>query len=140
MTINNDLILLDTNIWVYFYSKTEQIKYNLTHQLIDKHFDQIIITVQILGELYHVLTRKKIFSKKEAQTIIIELSNNFNITEIDFSKVLKAINISLKYGYTYWDSLIMSTAMQKNCVFIYSEDMQHNQTIENQLKIINPFI
>lgn len=50
------------------------------------------------------------------------------------------MKINLTYGYAYWDSLIISTAINENCSLIYSEDMQHNQSIENKLKILNPFI
>ncbi|BAY67477.1 hypothetical protein NIES23_02510 [Trichormus variabilis NIES-23] len=34
----------------------------------------------------------------------------------------------------------VSTALLSECSIIYSEDMQHNQLIENKLKIINPFV
>lgn len=70
----------------------------------------------------------------------MELTNNFYISEINTLKVLKAIEINSKFQYSYWDSLIISTAISENCSLIYSEDMQHNQTIENKLKIVNPFI
>jgi len=45
-----------------------------------------------------------------------------------------------KYKYSYYDCLIISTALLNNCDTLYSEDMQHGQLIENKLEIINPFI
>lgn len=58
MKNKNNSILLDTNLWIYFYCKTDENKHNLVSNLIDKNFDYIIIIIsQILGELYHVLTR-----------------------------------------------------------------------------------
>jgi predicted nucleic acid-binding protein len=42
--------------------------------------------------------------------------------------------------YTYWDSLILATALLANCTIGYSEDMQHNQLVESQLRIVNPFV
>jgi predicted nucleic acid-binding protein len=38
-----------------------------------------------------------------------------------------------------WDSLIIATSLQRNCSILYSEDMQHNQVIEDKLRIVNPF-
>jgi predicted nucleic acid-binding protein len=35
----------------------------------------------------------------------------------------------------YYDSLIIATALENACSVLYSEDMQHNQKIENQLRI-----
>lgn len=133
-------ILLDTNIWVYLYAKFPLEKSNTSRIILLSNLDSIIISTQILGELYHVLTRKKIVSLVEAKTIVLELSSNFLVTEIDTIKVLQALDINSKYQYSYWDSLIIATALNQNCSIIYSEDMQHNQLIENKITIINPFI
>lgn len=114
MVTNNNLILLDTNIWVYFYAQDDPIKYNLITEIIDKNFSNILISTQVLGELYYVLTRKKIFDKQESQEIINELTNHFYVSYINTVKVLKAIEINSKFQYSYWDSLIISTAISDN--------------------------
>ena len=41
---------------------------------------------------------------------------------------------------SFWDSLIVASALENDCSFIYTEDLQHNQIIENKLKVINPFM
>lgn len=35
--------------------------------------------------------------------------------------------------------MMLASAIESDCPFIFSEDMQHGQTIEGKLKIINPF-
>ncbi len=52
---------------------------------------------------------------------------------------MDAIDIREKYKFQYYDSLIIATALENKCTILYSEDMQHGQIIERQLKIINPF-
>lgn len=136
----NNFIFLDTNIWFYFYAQNPADKYTIAKQIIDNNFTAIIVSVQIFGELFNSLTRKKSVSKDEAKDIIIEVSNYFHQTEINTLKVLKVIEINSRYNYSYWDSLIIATALSENCSIIYSEDMQHNQIIEAQTTIINPFI
>ncbi len=42
-------------------------------------------------------------------------------------------------GYSYFDSLIIASSFEYNCPILYTEDMQHNQIIENRLRLINPF-
>lgn len=138
--MNKSQIIIDSNIWVYFYAKDTQEKYVIAEQLINDNFNNLIVSTQILGEVYHVLTRKRIFTKEEAKNIIIELSSSFLVAEIDTIKVLQALDINSKYQYSYWDSLIIATALNQNCSIIYSEDMQSNQVIENKTTIINPFI
>jgi predicted nucleic acid-binding protein len=36
--------------------------------------------------------------------------------------------------------MMLASALENKCTEIYSEDMQHNQTIEDKLRIINPFL
>ncbi len=62
------------------------------------------------------------------------------VVDIDASKVLQAIELNIRYGYSYWDSLIIATALQRDCDILYSEDMQHDQLVESKLRIINPLI
>ena len=66
-----DNLFLDTNIWVYLYS--DSAKSVVAKKLIEKHFDQVVISTQVLTELYNVLVKKKIKSKEEARKVIIEL-------------------------------------------------------------------
>ncbi len=44
-----------------------------------------------------------------------------------------------KYRFAYWDSLILTAALENHCTLVYSEDLQDEQWIENQLMIVNPF-
>jgi predicted nucleic acid-binding protein len=53
---------------------------------------------------------------------------------------MQAMEVKRKYGYTYWDSLVLATALLHNCSILYSEDMQHSQLINTTLIIVNPFV
>jgi predicted nucleic acid-binding protein len=133
-------IILDTNLWVYLYAKDPINKSLQVRELVNQKFGLIIVTTQILGELFNVLTRKQIIELQEAKQIISEITSTFSIIPIDTPQVLQALEIHSRYHYSYWDSLIIATALLSNCEFIYSEDMQHQQMIENQVTIINPFL
>ncbi|WP_107666670.1 PIN domain-containing protein [Cyanothece sp. BG0011] len=133
-------IILDTNLWVYLYSKDPLNKSLQVRALVNQKFELIIVTTQILGELFNVLTRKQIIELKEAKQIISEIISSFLIIPIETPQVLQALEIHSRYHYSYWDSLIIATALISDCEFIYSEDMQNQQIIENQITIINPFI
>ncbi len=135
----SDKVFLDTNLWVYFYAKDPLEKTATVSNLITNHQQSLLLSTQILGELYNVLTRKKLFTKIETASIVTTLVNTFLIHEIDSLKVLKAMEISDRYGYTYWDSLIIATALMSDCVILYSEDMQHNHQVEGKIRILNPF-
>ena len=65
----SDKVLIDTNLWVYLYAKSPETKYFKVKQLVETNFDNIIFSAQIIGELYHVLT-KRIFAKKKRRKIL----------------------------------------------------------------------
>ncbi len=132
-------ILLDTNLWVYLYAKNQPNHATQVRKIVVSQFESIVVSTQILGELYHVLTRKNLTSPPEAKAIILEMITNFPILEIDTTKVLQALDINARYGYSYWDSLVIATALWANCHILYSEDMHHQQVVEDKTQIINPF-
>ncbi|SDN51183.1 PIN domain-containing protein [Desulfonauticus submarinus] len=53
--------------------------------------------------------------------------------------VRKSWEIKEKYKFSYWDSLIVASALENNCSILYTEDMQDGQIIEKKLEIVNPF-
>ncbi|MEH2356178.1 PIN domain-containing protein [Nostoc sp.] len=132
-------IFLDTNLWIYLYAKNPPEKYQKVAEIIKNNSSLLLISTQVLGELFHVLSRKKFTSKTDAITIISDLINTFPVQAINTTEVIQALEINMKYNYSYWDSLIIATALLGKCSIIYSEDMQHNQLIDNKIRILNPF-
>jgi predicted nucleic acid-binding protein len=132
-----DRVFVDTNLWIYLYS--DDAKQGNIQRVLDRHFQNVYVSTQVLGETYHVLTRKSLKSKEEAKTIIMDLATNFNVLDVLLSTVMKAIDFGILYGYSYWDTLIIATALGGGCTVLFTEDMQNNQVIEKKLKIVNPF-
>ncbi|APB35037.1 Putative nucleic-acid-binding protein, contains pin domain -N-term part [Gloeomargarita lithophora Alchichica-D10] len=62
----SDSVFLDTNLWVYFFAKDRLDKVKRVADVINTQLPSLIISTQVLGELYNVLTRKRIFSNTEA--------------------------------------------------------------------------
>jgi predicted nucleic acid-binding protein len=87
-------VLFDTNLWVYLYSKDPVEKYEKVHELLLLKMQFLIISTQVLGELYNVLVKKKFRTQSQAQEIISQLVSGFDVLEIDASKVLKAVTYS----------------------------------------------
>lgn len=132
-------ILLDTNLWVYLYAKNPPEKYQVVHQIVTDQFEAISVSAQILGELFYVLTRKKLLPPSEAKNVIVEMATTFPVLAIDTANVLLALDINTHYQYSYWDSLIVATAVLADCATLYSEDMQHQQVIDGKTQLLNPF-
>jgi predicted nucleic acid-binding protein len=53
--------------------------------------------------------------------------------------VVEALTIHEKYGYSYYDSLMVASALKQECQYLFSEDMSDGQVIERSLTIKNIF-
>jgi predicted nucleic acid-binding protein len=51
-----------------------------------------------------------------------------------------ALLLKDKYGYSYFDCLMLASAVEGGCNVIFTEDMQHGQVVNETLKIVNPFL
>ena len=136
-----DKIFIDTNVLVYIHLFDEESQnkrkalQNLLHRKIDA---ELIINVQVINEFYNVLLRKNIEDKIIQKKINSQLEI-CSASELSLKTVFSAWKLREKYKYSYWDSLILASALENSCSILYSEDMQHGQVIEDNLKIINPF-
>ena len=136
-----DRIFIDTNVLVYIHLFDEESQnkrkalQNLLHRRIDA---ELIINVQVINEFYNVLLRKNIEDNVIQEKIHSQL-DICSASELSLKTVFSAWKLREKYKYSYWDSLILASALENSCSILYSEDMQHGQVIEDSLKIINPF-
>ena len=56
----------------------------------------------------------------------------------DHATVETAWAIESRYRLSYWDALIVASAQAQGCRFLLTEDLQHEQRIDN-VQIVNPF-
>ncbi|MBF0228390.1 MAG: PIN domain-containing protein [Desulfamplus sp.] len=131
-----DKIFVDTNLLVYSVANDFNKKKIANDLLIA---NEIIVSTQVINEFVAVTLRKKILQPEQ----IIEFSKGFmkvfEINVITQATISLAFEIMLKYHFSYWDSLIISSALESNTALLYSEDLQDRQIIENRLTICNPF-
>jgi len=135
----SDKVFLDTNIVIYSYSEDEPKKQEIANDILEEYSNQIIISNQVINELSNTLFRKFKLDADEVRAVVLELNDNFPIVNFNLETQLKGIEIKEKYKLQFYDSMILATALENGCNIVFSEDMQHNQVIENQLTIINPF-
>ena len=71
---------------------------------------------------------------------IYELISAVTVSAVTTRSIEKALSIKGKYAYSWWDSLILASALENGCKRVCSEDMRHGQIIEDALLIENPFL
>lgn len=133
---------VDTNILVYSRDSSESEK-----QLKAKAWLTVLwqqesgrISTQVMNEYYVTVTQKLKpgLSKEQARSDLRALAV-WQPLEISTHLIESAWDIQDQHGYSWWDSLVIASALFLDCRYLLSEDMQHGQCLVN-LEIINPFL
>jgi len=133
-----DNVFIDSNIIIYAYSVDEAEKQAIVKDLLNAH-DVICISTQTINEFVNVTVRKKMLDSDTVSAVVDELFSTLSVTAIDQRVIQNAITLAKNYRYSYFDSLMLASALKSGCSILYSEDMHHKHVIDGKLKIINPF-
>jgi predicted nucleic acid-binding protein len=134
----SDKIFIDTNIFLYAFSDKDIEKQVIAKSLFSENI-RYIISKQVINECSVNLIKKFGFSEEDIKSFVKSAYKRYEVIGLDKDILLYSSDIRERYGYSYFDSIILSTAIKSNCTILYSEDMQHNQVIEKQLQIKNLF-
>ena len=130
---------LDSNIVIYTYCNNVADKQQKAKQLFAEK--TVAISTQVLQETANTLYRKLKADFHTIRLLLEECVLNVATLHVNTHEtVYKACAIAESYKFSFYDSLIIASALETECQILYSEDMQHNQIIEGKLKIINPFL
>lgn len=99
-----------------------------------------IISTQVVNECSNVLHKKFQLDYTRIAEIIDNYLKTVTVVPVTMQTINIAWEIGEKYGYSYYDSLVIASALENDCTIFYSEDLQHGQVIENRLRIENPFL
>ena len=133
---------VDTSILVYTRDSSEEEKQVIAKQWMAYLWKARLgcLSYQTCNEYYVVTTQrlKPGLSRKEAQ-------NDINAFEawaplpINRLAIENAWRIQDRYQLSWRDSLMLSAAQIQGCKYFLSEDLQHDQLIDN-VRVINPFL
>jgi predicted nucleic acid-binding protein len=132
----SDRYFVDTNILIYAVSSSLDKKQKAIKLLNNK----AVVSTQVLSESINVMRRKLNFSYSDIRSILEAVVSKIEVYPVQFETIQSALQISERYGFSYYDSQIVASAIEHHCEVLYSEDMQHQQVINSLLTIKNPFI
>jgi len=137
-------IFIDSNIWIYAFleSEKERVKQQHILSLLENlpSVGTVFVSVQVINEFHWILSRKYGIDDATIKAKVTKgISAIASIAPLDFKVYQDAYRIRGKYNVSFWDSLIVASALDNSCAVLYSEDMQHGLMIDSKLKVINPF-
>ena len=96
-----------------------------------------VANLQVLNEVTNVLVKRG-GMRPEAIFSIVDGYALFGSSAINFETVAAARILHFENGYSWWDCLLLASAIELQCRLFLSEDMQDGHRIRG-LTIINPF-
>lgn len=129
---------LDTNILIYQLDNRDPIKQKrcreIVRTVVSNH--EAVISTQILQEFYVACTMK-LNIKPILIKGIMHGFENMEVVTIGIDLINNAIDASIQYQITFWDSLVVVSAESAKCQHLLTEDLNEGQIIRN-VRIRNP--
>ena len=136
-----DKAFIDTNIIIYAYDVTAGRRHKTAGIILADLWNSGlgVISTQVLQEFFVNVVQKipKPIDKKQAKEIVRDFLK-WHVVINTGESIIEAINICVKFGYSFWDSMIIEAAIKGGAAILISEDLQDGQVIGG-VTIKNPF-
>jgi predicted nucleic acid-binding protein len=142
MSDANRLQFVDTNILIYAHDESAGDKHTRAKALLKELWEDRTgcVSIQVLQEFYVNVTQKVAIplTAEAAAQIIADLSV-WQIHQPNVDDVLDAIRLQARHRLSFWDALIVTSAVALSCQIIWSEDLNPGQRFATAT-VTNPFV
>ena len=129
---------VDTNIWLYAFNDSQDPhKHQLAKALI-RQTPRIATSTQIINEVSLNLVRKFHANEADIRKLVRSFYRKYLVLELNRPVLLHASDLRDTYSFSFWDSLVVASALAVGATTLYSEDMHDGLLIQNTLQIVNP--
>ena len=130
---------VDTNILIYAHDGGAGAKHEKSVALLKRLFDEGsgALSIQVLTEFYAAATRKLSMKNEEAEEVLRDLEG-WTLHRPSLADLLSASRLHRRHKISWWDALILNSAIELGCAVLWSEDLAHEQEYGN-VTVRNPF-
>jgi len=134
---------IDTNVFVYLFDRRADAKREIADSVVTRALIEgnAHVSHQVVQETLHVITSKitSPVSPDDAWTFFQQFMAPMWKLSPTPDLYRHGLAIQARYGFSFYDSLIVAAALDAGCSQLLSEDFQHGQRIEG-LTVHNPFV
>ena len=130
---------VDTNILVYAFDDDSPQKRAVARRILLEKAEHVVLSAQVLGEFYVSVTRKLARPLDTVRAIrALDALCAFSVRPLGADLLRSAVRRSNATLVSYWDALIIETALDAGATVLLTEDLQHSQEF-GRLRVVNPF-
>ena len=136
--MKGEALFLDTNVLVYLFDFDEPDKNAVAESIFREH-PGIRFSTQVLQEFYVTVTRKlgRPMQPKDALAAV-EKFQSYPVAVISNATVTQGIRRSIDSKISFWDALIVESALAEGADILVTEDLQDGWKI-GSMRVWNPF-
>ena len=138
-----DKFFLDTNIFIYSFDSKSPKKKKISENLINQALStgEGVISWQVVQEFLNASQKKFSIPLKtdDCKIYLTEVLSPLCVLFPNSDLYKQALKIHEKTQFSFYDSLIVTSALEAGCGVLYSEDMQSGRLVDG-LRIKNPFL
>lgn len=133
-------VFIDTNVFLYLHDGRDRAKEAAAIEWVRRLAaqDAATVSLQSLNEASNAFLKKRWFPSPDAAFEIVDKLSEFGDTPVGWTEIKLARKLHVSLGYSWWDCLLLASAVELGCSHFLSEDLQDGQEIGG-LTIFNPF-
>ncbi len=135
---------IDSNVWLYWLGNDLKIsaeeslrKRQLAAEVLQP--EDLVVSTQVINEVCTNLIKKAGFSEVQIRQVIQEFYEGCDVVPLSQDSLIQASELREQHGFSFWDGLIVVSALRSGASILYSEDMQDGLVVSEQIEIVNPF-
>ena len=97
------------------------------------------ISVQVLNEAAAVARRKMRLDWPAVHALLDSVRGLVSVTDVTVATHGRGLALAERYRLSFYDAMIVASALEAGCSTLWSEDMQHGLLVEGGLRVSNPF-
>jgi predicted nucleic acid-binding protein len=132
-------VALDTNILVYALGVGDPGRRNAAKALVARLPEaDVVLPVQVLGELFRVLTGKARWTAAQARVPVGKWEATYAVQPTTAATLVAALDLTVDHRCPIWDAVILSAAADAGCRLLLSEDYSDG-FVWRGVTVANPF-
>lgn len=130
---------VDTNILIYAHDRGAGSKQDKSLELLNRLFQDGagVLSIQVLSEFFVSATKKLQMEVTEAEAVIRDLGV-WTVHRPTHADILRACYLHHRYTIAWWDAMVLNSAIESGCSFLWSEDFSDGQHYQG-VTVRNPF-
>ncbi len=131
---------LDTNILIYSIDRQAGKRHQRSIELIEEMSQHdCVLTLQALSEFYSAVTRKGKMPRDDAAAQVNDWMILFPVVNAEPGVLKRAMKTVSDHQFSFWDAMLLETAVRAAVTRFFSEDMQHDRLWKG-MSIQNPYV